>query len=76
MVNDAVVDQIYSDDKNIKEDDYSFLTYIKTTVGCDYVLTLNQQISLRKLQGGSSFWLKEATLVSLNANRFSGSHNS
>ena len=45
--------------KNIKEDDYLFLTYIETTVGCDYVLTLNQQISLRKLQGGSSFWLKK-----------------
>ena len=75
MVNDAVVDQIYSDDKNIKEDDYSFLTYIKTTVGCDYVLTLNQQIFL-KTSRWKQFLVKEATLVSLNANRFSGSHNS
>ena len=75
MVNDAVVDQIYSDDKNIKEDDYSFLTYIKTIVGCDYVLTLNQQIFL-KTSRWKQFLVKEATLVSLNANRFSGSHNS
>ena len=75
MVNDAVVDQIYSDDKNIKEDDYSFLTYIKTTVGCDYVLTLNQQIFL-KTSRWKQFLVKEATLVSLNANRFSGSPNS
>ena len=75
MVNDAVVDQIYSDDKNIKEDDYSFLTHIKTIVGCDYVLTLNQQIFL-KTSRWKQFLVKEATLVSLNANRFSGSHNS
>ena len=75
MVNDAVVDQIYSDDKNIKEDDYLFLTYIKTTVGCDYVLTLNQQIFL-KTSRWKQFLAREATLVSLNANRFSGSPNS